>query len=86
MPNKLTHEMIAKSYLDSGAVNFDALGKWVAEVGSKATIDDGGLHGVTFGKFNHLACFLTPFDLDRVIGSLFNSRQAAAAMDAPQEG
>jgi hypothetical protein len=86
MPKEMTHDAIARSYIESGAVNFDALGKWVNDVGARLTVDDHGLHGVAFGKFNQLACFLTAFDLDRVIGGLGNVRQVAAAMDANRVG
>ena len=51
----LSHEEIAKRFLQSEAVNFGALGKFVAEVGPELFVNDGGWHGVNFGRFNMLA-------------------------------
>ena len=53
----LSHEEIVKSFLGTGAVNFDALGKFVAEFGESIAISGRGDYGVRIGWYNILACF-----------------------------
>lgn len=66
----LSHEEISKSLLESGAINYDALGQWVAKIGPELAIRDGGWHGVMFGKYNTLACQITAGDLAARVGDL----------------
>jgi hypothetical protein len=64
------HEMIAARFVESGAVNFEAAGKFLTEIGPELAVRDNGLHGFAFGKFNMLACFLRPEDLTPVFKNL----------------
>jgi|RhiMetdeSRZDD1v2_1073273.scaffolds.fasta_scaffold1766678_2 hypothetical protein len=53
----LGHEEIVKVFLGTGAVNFAALGKFVAEYGESIAISGRGDYGVRIGWYNILACF-----------------------------
>lgn len=53
----LSHEEIVKSFISSRAVDFNALGKFVAEYGESIAISGRGDYGVRFGHYNILACF-----------------------------
>jgi hypothetical protein len=66
----LSHEDISKSLVESGAINYEALGQWVTKYGPELATRDEGLHGVMVGKYNHLACMLTAADLKARVGSL----------------
>jgi hypothetical protein len=86
MAKELSHEEIAERFLQSEALNFQAMGKFVSEVGPELLVRDNGWHGVNFGRFNLLACMLTASDAVRLIGNLRVASQVAAAMDARAEG
>ncbi len=75
----MEHEQIAKRFLESKAVDFGNMGKFVAELGPTLAVEDSGLHGVLLGRFNILACMLRPLDAERLIGSLGAASQIAAA-------
>lgn len=77
-PRALSHEQIAQKFLDSGAYNFQAMGKLIAEIGPSLAIADRGWHGINFGKYHILACMLTAQDLARV--ATLNPAIAAAAL------
>lgn len=64
------HDMVAERFARSGAVNFEAAGKFLTEIGPELTLRDDGLHGFAFGRFNMLACFLRPDDLVGVFKNL----------------
>jgi hypothetical protein len=53
----LSHEEIVKSFIGSKAVDFNALGKFVAEYGESIAISGRGDYGVRIGHYNILACF-----------------------------
>lgn len=44
------HDRIAERFVGSGAVNFEAAGKFLAEIGPELTLRDTGLHGFAFGS------------------------------------
>lgn len=83
MPDKLSHEDIAARFADSGSLDFDAVGAFVSKIGPELTTRDDGLHGVIYGRFNMLACFLRADDLGSVFGGLRNTRGLADAVDLP---
>jgi hypothetical protein len=66
----LSHEEISRSLLDSGAINYEALGQWIAKIGPELAINDRGWHGVIIGKYNHLACMRNAADLTARVGDL----------------
>ncbi len=66
---KLSHEEVVKTFLDSQSVNFEALGKFVAEAGPRIALSGAGDYGVRFGFYNLLACFWIGPPVD-VIGNL----------------
>lgn len=53
----LSHEEIVRSFLGSKSVDFNALGKFVAEFGYSIAISGRGDYGVRIGYYNILACF-----------------------------
>jgi len=53
----LSHEEIVKSFIGTRAVDFNALGRFVAEFGESIAISGRGDYGVRFGHYNILACF-----------------------------
>ena len=53
----LSHEEIVKSFLGTGAVDFNALGKFVAEYGESIALSGRGDYGVRVGWYNIYACF-----------------------------
>lgn len=85
MAKGLEHEEIAARFLDSGAINFDAVGKFVTELGPELVARDTGLHGVLFGKFSTIACALTADDLRTFLGGQ-RGAGLAEAIDLPVEG
>ncbi len=79
MPDNLSHEEISQRFLESNALDFDAVGRFVTAIGPELTIRDDGLHGVLFGKFNTLACILKADDLQQLMG--LNRARLAQAPD-----
>ena len=77
----LSHEEIVARFLQSEAVNFGALGKFVADFGPELFLRDTGWHGVNFGRFNILACMLPAFDAARLVGNVRMASQVAAALE-----
>ena len=53
----LAHEEIVRGFIGTRAIDFDALGKFVAEFGESIVISGRGDYGVRFGHYNILACF-----------------------------
>lgn len=70
MTNHLSHEDIAARFVESGSLNFDAVGEFVSKIGPELATRDDGLHGVVYGRFNMLACFLRADDLVNVFPGL----------------
>jgi hypothetical protein len=57
MPQPIRHEEIVRQFVDSKAIDFNALGKFVAELGPSLAISSRGDYGVRIGFYNVLACF-----------------------------
>ena len=57
MGDQIKHEEIVKHFLESKAVDFSALGKFVADFGSSIAFSSRGDYGVRIGHYNILACF-----------------------------
>jgi hypothetical protein len=57
MPQPIKHEEIVKHFLDSKGIDFNALGKFVAEFGSSIALSGRGDYGVRIGHYSILACF-----------------------------
>jgi hypothetical protein len=53
----IRHEEIVQSFLNSKAVDFNALGQFVAQVGPAIVASGRGDYGVRIGHYNILACF-----------------------------
>ncbi|GAA1962733.1 hypothetical protein [Microbacterium deminutum] len=68
MPEALEHEEITARFVKSQSLNFDAIGKFVTEIGPELVERDAGLHGVIFGKFSTIACVLRADDVERFFG------------------
>jgi len=62
----LRHEEIVDKFISTRAVDFNALGKFVAESGPQIASSGRGDYGVRFGHYNILACFnIGPIDVRR---------------------
>jgi hypothetical protein len=60
----LRHEEIVDKFISTRAVDFNALGKFVAEFGPHIAASGRGDYGVRFGHYNILACFnIGPIDV-----------------------
>ena len=81
MPEELGHDDIAQRFLESQSLNFEAMGKFVGELGPQLLVRDKGLHGIAFGRFNILACMLTASDLVALVGDLRVAGRFAQAME-----
>lgn len=81
MPNAFSHEDIAARFVESGAVDFDAVGAFMSKIGPELATRDEGVHGVIYGRFNMLACFLRADDLGNVFGGLRSGAGLAEAVD-----
>ncbi len=57
MPQVLSHEEIVKNFLGSNTVDFNALGKFVTELGPSVALSGRGDYGVRIGWYNILMCF-----------------------------
>lgn len=53
----LSHEEIVKSFIAAKAIDFNALGNFVAQFGESIAISGRGDYGVRVGWYNTLACF-----------------------------
>lgn len=77
----LSHEDIARRFVEAKAFDFGAMGKLITELGPELAIHDKGLHGVVFGKFNTLACMLPAVDAVRLVGNLGAAALTAQALE-----
>lgn len=84
MPEPLSHDDISARFKDSGSLDFDAVGAFMAKLGPELVTRDDGLHGVVYGRFSMLACFLRADDLGVVFGGLRNAAGLAEAVDLPR--
>ena len=84
---ELSHDEISARFLESKAIDFEALGRFVADLGPELVLRDRGLHGVFIGKLSTIACSLSADDLQRVLGGggLRRFAQATDAMDLPAQ-
>jgi len=60
MPKNLTNEDILNRMIDAKALNFDAIGKVVAELGPDLAANQNGHRMVLFGHRNVIACIMAP--------------------------
>jgi hypothetical protein len=85
MAGNLSHEEISKRFIESKAVDFVAMGKFISEFGSALAVGDQGWHGVNIGRFNILACMLPAADVARLVGELRTAGLTAKALEAASE-
>ncbi|MGL4177319.1 MAG: hypothetical protein ACRCSN_14715 [Dermatophilaceae bacterium] len=83
MREPLSHEEIATRFLESGALDFDAVGKFITKVGPELVANDDGFHGVFFGRFNMINCMLSADDLRDVFRGIGGGAGLAEAVDLP---
>jgi hypothetical protein len=73
--SRIDHQEILEKFIGSRAVDFAALGKFVAENGALIATSGRGDYGVRFGHYNILACFnIGPIDVH--VGNLATHSQA----------
>jgi len=82
MPDELTHNEIAEQLLRSKAIDFEAVAKFVADLGPDLVTRDPGLHGVVIGRPSVIACMLTAHDLNAVVGALGRVAQVNRVLEA----
>jgi hypothetical protein len=82
----LSHEDIAKRFVEAKVVDFNAMGSFIAQLGPELAVADAGWHGINIGRFNMLACMLTASDVTRLVGNLRTAGSTAAAMEGAIEG
>jgi hypothetical protein len=75
---EMTNEEIVKRLIDSKAINFEAIGKVVAEIGPILATSKTDLRMVLLGRPNILACMMPPGDAVNLIGELRNAGIGAA--------
>jgi hypothetical protein len=73
MSKNISHEEIAQKFVDEKAFDFTNIGKILTELGPTLAAGDNGLHGVIFGRYNSIACFMPAFDVAHVLGALRGS-------------
>lgn len=83
MKEQLSHEEISQRFLESGSVNFEAVGAFMTKYGPELVSRDDGLHGVIYGRFSTLACFLRADDFRSVFGGLRGVAGLGDAIDLP---
>jgi hypothetical protein len=81
MPKNLSHDEIAQRFVEAKVIDFTALGKWIGELGPALAINDHGLHGAIFGRFNYVACMLQAIDVERLVGNLRAAGLTANALE-----
>jgi hypothetical protein len=82
MPKELSHEDIAQRFVDAKVIDFNAMGKLIAELGPVLAVNDQGWHGVNFGRFNSHACSLPAADVARLVGDLRAAGLTATVLEA----
>lgn len=85
MPKSLSHEEISRRFIESKAVNFEAMGKFISEFGASLAVDDQGWHGVNIGRFNILACMMPAADVVRLVGDLRAAGLTAKVVEGAAE-
>ena len=81
MPKDLSHEEIARKFVEAKVVDFGALGRLITELGPDLAINDQGWHGVNFGRFHILACSMPAAEVTRLVGSLRTAGLTATALE-----
>lgn len=83
MPKSLSHEEIAQKFIDTKAVDFGAIGRFITDLGPTLAVNDQGLHGVVIGRYNTIACMIPALDLGRLVGNLRVAGATTSALEAP---
>jgi len=79
----IRHQEIVEKFLQSKAIDFNALGKFVAENGPSIAASGIGDYGVRFGHYNILACFnIGPIDVRLDQFARRNAEMASEVMGA----
>jgi hypothetical protein len=60
---EFSHDDIVHAFLQSKTIDFEALGKFVAQSGPRIVAGGRGDYGVRLGRYNILACF-NPLPID----------------------
>ncbi|HEV8692746.1 MAG TPA: hypothetical protein VGQ93_00950 [Lysobacter sp.] len=81
MHKQLSHEEITQRFLEAKVIDFNAMGKLIAELGPVLAVNDQGWHGINFGRYNTLACMLPAADVARLVGTLQAATLTAAALE-----
>jgi hypothetical protein len=85
MPHSLSHEDIAKKFVEAKVVDFGAMGKFITELGPVLAVSDSGWHGINIGRYNILACMLPAADVTRLVGNLRVAGLTASVLEGAAE-
>jgi hypothetical protein len=85
MSKSLSHEEISEKFVQSKVIDFAAMGKFITENGAALAVNDQGLHGVTIGRYNILACMMPAIDVARLVGDLRGASLTAKALEGIAE-
>jgi hypothetical protein len=86
MPKNLSHDDIARKFVEAKVFDFGAMGKLIAELGPELAVNDQGWHGINFGRFNILACSLPAADVARLVGNLRTAALTGTVLEGVVEG
>jgi hypothetical protein len=82
MHSSLSHEDIAKRFVEAKVVDFGAMGRLITELGPVLAVTDLGWHGINLGRFNILACMLPAADVARLVGNLRTAALTASVLES----
>lgn len=85
--SNISHEEIAQKFVDSGAFDFNKIGKIISELGPTLAVRDNGLHGVVIGGPSVIACMMPVWDATNFLSNLQGSGLAGTiAEDVARSG
>jgi len=70
MPKKIDNEEIVKRFIDAKAVDFNAIGKLVSELGPALSASNVGYRVVLSGRPFIIACIMPAADIRELVGEL----------------
>jgi hypothetical protein len=74
----MTNDQIVKRLIESKAVDFNAIGHLVTELGPNLAVSSAGAKFVLVGRHNILACMMPPAEASELIGEIARGQLAEA--------
>jgi hypothetical protein len=85
MSKSMSHEEISEKFVQSKVIDFAAMGNFITENGAALAMSDQGLHGITIGRYNILACMMPAADVARLVGDLRGASLITKALEGVVE-